>query len=104
MMALAATIIVWMSNVTDPMVTGPTASRANTAVPTTTRKTAGYRKSQRGLNTSRNRRCRHPSRHVRRWGSRLRPSGLRVVGTSVMASPPMAARTTISVANSIPVV
>jgi hypothetical protein len=41
MIALAAAIIVWMSKVTEPMVTGPTASRVKTAAPATTRNTAG---------------------------------------------------------------
>ena len=34
----------------------------------------GRKNSQRGLNSSRNRRCRQPSRQVRRCGGRLRPS------------------------------
>ena len=42
------------------------------------------------------------SRHVRRWGPRDRPSGRSTVGTSSMRRFASAARTTISLANSIP--
>ena len=60
--------------------------------------------SQRGLYISRNFRCRQPSRQVLRCGGRLRPSGFSVVGTSSMRRPASAPRTTISLANSMPVV
>ncbi len=63
----------------------------------------GRKNSQRGLNSSRNRRCRQPSRQVCRCGGRLRPSLASVVGTSVTCWPYSAALTTISLANSMPV-
>ena len=66
------------------------------------RRSPGYRNSQRGLNSSRKRRCRQPSRQLRRCGGRERPSGDSVVGTSVMRSPRIVAFTTISLANSMP--
>ena len=63
----------------------------------------GSRNSQVGLNSSRNRRCRQPSRQVFRCGGRLRPSLARVVGTSVIFWCARAAFTIISLANSMPV-
>ena len=63
----------------------------------------GRKNSQRGLNSSRKRRCRQPSRQERRCGGRLRPSLDKVVGTSVTCCPARVALTTISLANSIPV-
>ena len=71
-------------------------------VPKTVRARPGYRNSQRGLNSSRKRRCRQPSRQVRRCGGRERPSaaGGRHLGDGQTAR----ARpcTTISLANSMP--
>src|SRR5204863_743642 len=64
---------------------------------------ARVRKSQRGLYSSRNRRCRQPSRHVRRWGCRVLRGGDSVVGTSDVRRPTRAALTIISLANSLPV-
>ena len=72
-------------------------------VPKTVRARPGYRNSQRGLNISRKRRCRHPSCHVaqmRRDGNGRRAD--RVVGTSATVRRASAARTTISLANSMP--
>jgi len=63
----------------------------------------GTKNSQRGLNRSRKRRWRQPSRQVCRCGGRLRPSLASVVGTSVMHCLASVALTTSSLANSMPV-
>lgn len=64
----------------------------------------GYRNSHLGENISKKRKCLHPSCHVLKCGGRLLPSTDRVVGTSTIFILSKAAFTTISDANSIPVV
>jgi hypothetical protein len=94
--------MVWMLNETPPIVWGPIPSQTTPIAPSPVRTNAGYSSSHRGLNASRKRRCRQPSRQVRRCGARDRPSLWSTVGTSAIRRPPSAARTTISLANSMP--
>ncbi len=63
----------------------------------------GYKNRNLGLAVNRKIKCLHPSRQVRRCGALDLPSGLSVVGTSVIFSPLTDALTIISLANSIPV-
>ena len=73
--------------VTDPIVSSPPMLRTSVrSSPIAVSTKPGMRKSQRGLNNNRNRRCLHPSCQVRRCGARLRPSGDSVVGTSLILS------------------
>src|SRR5579863_9705196 len=62
----------------------------------------GYKNIQRGLSNNRKLKCRQPSRHLRKCGGRLLPSGDKTVGTSVIFNFCSDAMTTISLANSIP--
>ena len=91
------------SKVTLPMLNGCGTTIAPMARPAMSSTRPGRKNSQRGLNSSRNRRWRQPSRQERRCGGLLRPSLARVVGTSVTRWPARVAFTTISLANSIPV-
>jgi len=83
---------------------GPGSNHKPNKNPATIKAIPGYRNNHRGLYSRKKRNVRHPSRHVRRCGGRLRPSGESVVGTSVIRSRSSVAFTTISVANSMPVV
>ena len=100
--ALAATSVS-TSKVTEPIVSGPVATSAPMTRPAMPTTRPGKKNSQRGLNSNRNRRCRQPSRQLRRCGGRLRPSLASVVGTSVIFWFARVAFTTISLANSMPV-
>ena len=74
------------------------------ASPRTTRTRPGRRKSRRGVHIRKKRSVRQPSRNVFRCGGwLLRPSGCRVIGTSLICAPERLALMIISVANSIPV-
>ena len=101
---IPATSSVFVSNWTWPIRIGPMLRGTARANPITSRANPGQVNSQRGENSSMNRKCRHPSRHGFRCGGRERPSGCSVTGTSAIRSDRRVALMTISEANSIPVV
>ena len=72
------------------------------AVLNSTRINPGKRNRNVGLHISITRRCRQPSRKLRRCGGRLRPSGQRVIGISSIRSLASLLLITISLASSIP--